>query len=773
MAILSILPESEQRCLLGEWNDTAVGHPAVACLHHLVEAQVDRTPDAVAVIFEDSELTYRALDEQANRLAHRLQRLGVGPDVLVGVCLERSIELVVAFLAVLKAGGAYIPIDPSYPEDRVHHMLADARAPVLLTQARLAAGLPYGAATVVAIDVEDFAQESAARPISTAGPAHLAYVLYTSGSTGQPKGVMIEHGGIVNHMQWMAAAFPLGPRNAVLQKTPMSFDASVWEFYAPLVAGARLVVARPEGHRETAYMIEAVVAHGVTDLQLVPTMLEVLVAEPELDRCTSLERLYVGGEALSRSLVDRFRSRLPIDVVNLYGPTECTVQTVVWIAEPEARGAMEPIGRPIDNTRVYILDHGLAPVPIGVVGELHLGGPAVGRGYLGRPDSTAEKFIPDPFARGGARLYKTGDLARFREGGVVEYLGRIDQQVKVRGFRIELGEIEAVARFRTPACARPSWSRARTRRATSASWPTCARRRSTRPPLRAELRAILAGAAAGVHGAFGLRGARRLCRSRPAARWIAGPCRPPGRRSRRRGMSSPRAAPWRRPSRQIFAEVLGVPEERIGAHDGFFELGGHSLLATQAVARIRDDLRRGAAASSHLRGADAGGARGAHRGRAARGARASMCRPSRGRRAVARRRCRSRRSGSGSCSSSIRATCRTWSRWRSASTARWTATALARAFDEIAAAPRGAADPHHDRWTGAPWPSWTRASGSSCPWSPCRQLPEAERDAVRCADAIAARAAPSASTSRPPPPIRARLFALGDAEHVLLVVIRC
>ena len=585
---LPLLSDQERHQLLVTWNATGVGHPGDALLHELIEAQVDRTPSAIAVVFGDARLTYGELDERANRLAHRLQAAGVGADGLVGVCMERSLDLPVALLAVLKAGGAYIPIDPSYPKERIDYMLDDARAPVFLTQARLRAGLVHAGAKVIAVDADsDLAAASASRPVADVKPEHLAYVIYTSGSTGRPKGVMIPHRSIGNHMRWMDRVFPLRAAQAVLQKTPVSFDASVWEFWLPLMGGARLVMARPEGHRDTAYLVRAVIEHGVTELQLVPSLLEMLVLEPELERATTLERLFVGGEALSRSLVDRFQARRGIDVINLYGPTECAVQTVVWTAEKTARGAMEPIGRPIDNTRLYIVDAAGQPVPIGVAGELQIGGLSVGRGYLGRADLTAEKFLRDPFSDDPqARLYRTGDLCRYLPDGVVEYLGRIDTQVKLRGFRVELGEIESllsslpevrealvVVREDTPG----------DQRLVAYIVPS-----NGAPPAVAALRAALR---------------TKLPEFMVPAVYVvlqAMPLAPNGKIDRRAlpvpevglpgddGFVAPRS-PTEVAIAEIWSEVLGVA--RVGVHHDFFELGGHSLLATKVMARIAQTLR--------------------------------------------------------------------------------------------------------------------------------------------------------------------------------------
>ncbi|MGK3959181.1 non-ribosomal peptide synthase/polyketide synthase [Sorangium sp. So ce118] len=445
----SVLSPEELHRILVTWNATEAETPRDTCIHALFEAQAEKTPDAVAVVFEGQKLTYRELNERANQLARHLRRLGVGPDVLVGLCVERSLEMVVGLLGILKAGGAYVPLDPAYPTERLAFMLEDTGAPILLTQGRLVARLPEHRARVLALDSgwDPIARERVDNPLSGAGPDNLAYVIYTSGSTGRPKGVMIPHGALVNQIVWIHRRWPLGPAHALLHKTPLSFDASVWELWGPLVGGARIVLALPGLHGDPAYLVQAVIEHGITDLQLVPSVLALVTEEPALGRCASLRRLYSGGEALSRSLVERIHASLDVEVINLYGPTEVTIQSVAHVAErePTMAAVMEPIGRPIDNLRAYVLDRHLQPLPAGVAGELHLGGAGVSRGYLNRPELTAERFIQDPFrAEPGARLYKTGDLCRWLPDGTLEYLGRLDHQVKVRGFRIELGEVESV-----------------------------------------------------------------------------------------------------------------------------------------------------------------------------------------------------------------------------------------------------------------------------------------------------------------------------------------
>lgn len=444
---MPMLSDAERRQLLVEWNDTRVPYPTNVTLHKLIEEQIEKAPDSVAVIAEPERLTYRQLNERANQLAHHLQKSGVGPDVLVAVCAERSLELVIALLAILKAGGAYVPFDPEYPKDRLETMLRDANPPVVLTQAHLLDRLPEGANSIFFLDRDwpSLSSESTENMPPTASGKNLAYAIYTSGSTGKPKGVPNVHEGIVNRLLWMQDMYQLTQKDRVLQKTPFSFDVSVWEFFWPLLTGATLVMARPGGHRDPAYLVNLIAEQEITTLHFVPSMLSIFLESSGLERCRSVRQVFASGEALPFELQQRFFERLGAELHNLYGPTEAAVDVTYWRCRSNSEQSIVPIGRPIANTKIYILDGNLQPVPIGVSGELHIGGIGLARGYLNRPDLTAEKFIPDPFSEApGARLYKTGDLARFLADGNIEYLGRIDHQVKLRGFRIELGEIEAV-----------------------------------------------------------------------------------------------------------------------------------------------------------------------------------------------------------------------------------------------------------------------------------------------------------------------------------------
>ncbi|HVR07571.1 MAG TPA: amino acid adenylation domain-containing protein, partial [Thermoanaerobaculia bacterium] len=488
---LPLLAAGERQQLL-EWNGTAAACGPPACLHELIAAQARRTPDAVAVeaaaagsTEEDGgaweSLTYHELNARAERLAGVLRRLGVGPETVVAVCAERSAALMVGLLGILKAGGAYLPLDPGYPPERLRYMLRDSGAPVLLAQERLRAAvvsrlqappggtvwLDGGAADGGAADGGEETDGAAAGGSAAGGSSAggsgaaagmadgLAYVIYTSGSTGRPKGTMNTHRGIVNRLLWMQERFGLGPDDRVLQKTPASFDVSVWELFWPLLAGARLVMAAPGGHRDAAYLLRTLAAREITTLHFVPAMLAAFLEHlatlprPALPaRLRSLRRVMASGEALPWDLQQRCHALLGAPLHNLYGPTEAAVDVTHWACDPASPRRLVPIGRPIANTAIHLLDRGGAQVPVGVPGELFIGGVQLARGYLGRPDLTAERFVPNPLAGAagpaGSRLYRTGDVARHLPDGAIDYLGRTDDQVKIRGFRIELGEIEAV-----------------------------------------------------------------------------------------------------------------------------------------------------------------------------------------------------------------------------------------------------------------------------------------------------------------------------------------
>lgn len=445
LAELDLLTEAARHQLLVAWNNTATDRSSETCLHYLFQAQAEQTPDAPALIFENTSLTYRELDLKSNQLAHALQARGVGVETLVGICAERSLEMVIGILGILKAGGAYVPLDPTYPRERLAFLLKDTHVPVLLTQQHLLSRLPSISTDIVCLDRdwETIAQESTASVGEVAGAENLIYVIYTSGSSGTPKGVMNCHSALSNRIAWMQKAYGLTSADRVLQKTPFSFDVSVWEFFWPLVTGATLVIARPEGHKDSAYLIELIRRQKITTLHFVPSMLQIFLQDEQVSTCTSLRRVFCSGEALLPHHQQRFFELLHANLYNLYGPTEAAIDVTAWTCQPDRHGPVVPIGYPIDNTQIYILDTSLQPVPVGIPGELHIGGAGLARGYLNRPDLTRERFIEHSLCPGG-RLYKTGDLARYRPDGCIEYLGRLDNQVKLHGFRIELGEIEAL-----------------------------------------------------------------------------------------------------------------------------------------------------------------------------------------------------------------------------------------------------------------------------------------------------------------------------------------
>jgi amino acid adenylation domain-containing protein/non-ribosomal peptide synthase protein (TIGR01720 family) len=587
VAALPILTAAEREQILVAWNDTAHAYATDRLVHELVAAQAARTPDAVAVVFEDAAITYGAFADRVNRLAHALRERGVGPEVIVGVLFERSIEMVIAIHAVLAAGGAYLPIDPDHPKDRIAFVIDDARPPVILAQARLAAGLPPCSAAVIRLDEAWEAlvagEPSGAPDRAGLGLASLAYVIYTSGSTGRPKGVMSTHGGLLNRLLWMQHAHALAPADRVMQKTPYGFDVSVWELFWPLLAGARLVVARPSGHRDPGYLAGAVDAESVTTIHFVPSMLGPFLDHADPARCRSLRRVFASGEALPPALADRFFARLPGAALhNLYGPTEAAVDVTAWACRPGA--STVPIGRPIHNVRIHLLDERLDPVPEGIRGEIAIGGVQVGRGYLGRPDLTAERFVPDPWSE-GRTLYRTGDLGRLLPSGDVEYLGRADFQVKIRGHRIELGEIEAhllghPAVREAVVVARDAGSGEDRR---LVAYLACAE--GPRPgagELRSFLRETLPEAM--VPSLFVLLDHLPLTASGKVDRRAL----PAPEAAERAGTGEDHVAPSSAVEQElarIWASVLRV--DRVSVHDDFFALGGDSILSIQIISRAR------------------------------------------------------------------------------------------------------------------------------------------------------------------------------------------
>ena len=444
---LPLLSTSERQQLLVDWNQTETPYPQEACLHELFEAQVERTPEAIAVSFRREQLSYRELNRRANHLGNYLQAVGVGPEHVVAICVERSLEMIIGLLGILKAGAAYLPLDPSYPKQRLLFVMEDAQPQMLLMHHRFVEDISSRRLKSLCLDAEwdRLSPYSDANPISEVTSQNLAYVIYTSGSAGKPKGVLIPHKAVCNHLLWMQAAFPLTGSDRILQKYPFNFDASLCEIFCPLLVGAQLIITEPSAHWDSAQFIQLLGEQQITVLDLVPPMLQALLEDERLGACRSLRRFICGGESLSPELRDRLFAQMDVELVNIYGPTEATIGSTSWTCRREDPEYSVPVGRPISNTQVYLLDLHLNPVPIGVPGELYIGGDGLARGYLNRPELTAERFLPNPFSRKtGHLLYKTGDLARYLPDGNIEYLGRSDQQVKVRGYRIELSEIESL-----------------------------------------------------------------------------------------------------------------------------------------------------------------------------------------------------------------------------------------------------------------------------------------------------------------------------------------
>ncbi|MEH2088948.1 amino acid adenylation domain-containing protein [Nostoc sp.] len=584
IAELPLLSQAERQQLLVEWNNTQVDYSHDKCIHQLFEQQVERTPDAIALIFENQKLTYRELNQRANKIAHYLKTLDAKPDVLIGICMERSLEMVIGILAIIKAGGAYVPLDPTYPKERLAFMLADAQVLVLLVQPHLVQELPPHQAQVVCInsDCQEFAAYSPENPTSEVIPENLAYVIYTSGSTGKPKGAMNTHKGLCNRLLWMQDTYQLTATEKVLQKTPFSFDVSVWEFFWPLLTGASLIIAKPGGHQDSRYLVQLIAQEKITTLHFVPSMLQVFLEETELDKCGSIKRVICSGEALSFDLQQRCFERLNAELHNLYGPTEAAIDVTFWACQPNSNEKIVPIGRPIANIQIYILDKHLQPVPIGVSGELHIGGVGLARGYWNKPELTQEKFISNPF-EAGKYLYKTGDLARYRDDGNIEYLGRIDHQVKIRGFRIELGEIEALL------VSHPTvWENVVVEREDEpgdkrlvAYVVPQVEESPTVPELRQFLKAKLPEYM--VPSAFVLLESLPLT---PNGKVDRRALPKPDLDSTLRELYVAPRTPTEEMLTQIWVQVLKL--EQVGIHDNFFELGGHSLLATQLLSRIRN-----------------------------------------------------------------------------------------------------------------------------------------------------------------------------------------
>ncbi|MER5345710.1 amino acid adenylation domain-containing protein [Streptomyces mirabilis] len=578
---IDVLSEEERRRLLTTWNATEGPRPTATLIERF-EAQADRTPDATAVVFGDTSLTYRELDARANQLARLLIADGAGPDRLVAVAVRRSLELVVALYAVLKAGAAYLPVDPDYPAGRIAQLLEDGAPVAVLTTTGTAVRLPATDVPVRHLDTLDLSGLPRTRPAAHGHPAasldDTAYTIFTSGSTGRPKGVAVPHRGIVNRLSWMQERYRLTARDRVLQKTPAGFDVSVWEFFWPLLEGATLVVAPPDAHKDAEQLAELIVRHRVTTVHFVPSMLAAFLREPAAARCTGLLRVVCSGEALPLDQQLRFHEVLPdVGLHNLYGPTEASVDVTSWECRPEPDARSVPIGAPITNTQVYVLDGGLRPVPAGVAGELYLAGTGLARGYAGRPGLTAERFVANPFGAAGSRMYRTGDLVRWRADGVLDYVGRTDHQVKVRGLRIELGEIEnalTACECVAQAVVVVREDRPGARRIVAYVVATGFDEEAVRGELASVLPEFMEPSAIVVLDELPLTPNGKADRKA-----LPAPETPSGGG---RGAAGGRE----RVFTAAFAELLGLAE--VGADDSFFDLGGDSIMAMQVVSRARE-----------------------------------------------------------------------------------------------------------------------------------------------------------------------------------------
>ncbi|MEM7552754.1 MAG: amino acid adenylation domain-containing protein, partial [Cyanobacteria bacterium P01_A01_bin.84] len=575
---LTLLSEAERHQLLVEWNDTATDYPKDKCIHQLFEEQVEKTPDAVAVVFEQEQLTYEQLNQKANQLAHHLQSLGVKPEVLVGICVERSIEMVVGLLGILKAGGAYVPLDPNYPQERLNYMLEDSDVGVLVTQNSLLESFPENNARVVYLDSDHdvIEQYSKQNLYAGVGSDNLAYVIYTSGSTGKPKGVLVTHKGLLNLVFWHQETFAISSSDIATQLAATAFDASAWELWPYLSAGATIHLLNTETIIQPKVLLDWLISEKIT-ITFVPTpLLENLLSLEYPDKI-ALRIVLTGGDKLHQYQ----STSLPFKVINNYGPTENTVVTTSGlVASVEETFQLAPaIGRPIANTQIYILDKHLQPLPVGVPGEIYVGGDGLARGYLNRPQLTQEKFIPNPF-NNSQRLYKTGDLARYLSDGNIEFLGRIDNQVKIRGFRIELGEIEAVL------ATHPQVNQAvviaqgeNTGKKRLVAYVVKNDKITTQQVsnyIKAQLPDYM------VPGVFVTLERLPLTPNGKIDRKAL----PETDTSLRETEYVASSTPREEIIASIFADVLGV--ENVGIHDNFFELGGHSLLATQLISRVRE-----------------------------------------------------------------------------------------------------------------------------------------------------------------------------------------
>jgi amino acid adenylation domain-containing protein/non-ribosomal peptide synthase protein (TIGR01720 family) len=585
---LSLLSATERNLLIRKSSETQADFPSVG-LHQIFERQAAATPNAVALIFEGERLSYHELNCRANQLAHHLRGLGLKRGTRVGICLERSPAMIIGLLGILKAGGAYLPLDPEYPKERLAFMLADAQPEMVITTQPLLENLPEHGASVSYVvclfdESDSISQQSEENPRSFTFEEDLAYVIYTSGSTGQPKGVMISHRSVSNLMQWTAREFPLDQSDRMLLKYSISFDAAIEEIFHPLISGAGLVIVPPGCQYDVGYLVELMCEQQVTAIDLVPTMLNALIEDARIKKCRSLLRVTSGGEVLSAELKDRvYRLLGEVELVNMYGPTEAAITTTYYRCALGRDERTVPIGRPGANTRVYILDQDLEPVPVGVPGEIYIGGKGLAWGYLNQPWLTAEKFIPDPLSGDvGARLYKSGDWGRYSGNGNLEYVGRLDGQVKVRGFRIELREIEAALKNHKAVIDAMVIVREQAEGDKRlVAYVVCDREDAVTPEelrayLKDKLPQYMLPAAVVLLDALPFKGSGKVdVRALPAPEEI----------KNEEDLVAPQTHVEKELVR-IWKEVLGL--ERVGVTDNFFELGGDSIISIQIVARARD-----------------------------------------------------------------------------------------------------------------------------------------------------------------------------------------
>lgn len=577
---LPILTDAERRQLLVSWNDTGRAFPRNKCIHHLFEEQVSRTPDNAAVVFDDQMLTYRELNRRANQVAHHLIRQGVGPEVLVGVCMERSMEMVVGLLGILKAGGAYVPLDPAYPAERLSLMVDDARIRLIMSQSHLRSRIPECHGRFISMDGNEtvFSAEGDDNPASPCKPENLAYVIFTSGSTGKPKGVAVEHSSVAAFIAWSGETYSSKQLSGVLASSSICFDISVFELFSTLCLGGKVVLVK-----NLLDLPEMRHADQVTLINTVPSACEGMLQLSGIPK--SVGTVNLAGEPLHGNLVQAIYSNDSVEhVFNLYGPTEDTVYSTVFRAEKQG-GTSPPIGKPIANSRAYVLDSYGQPVPLGVPGELYLGGAGLARGYLNRPGLTEEKFIPDPFSdEEGARLYRTGDLVQYRPDGNLVFLRRMDHQVKLRGFRIELGEVEAVLethpgiRSALAVVLEDTPGDKRLVAYTVPSGKNAPDDEELQDYLRQKLPDYMVPAAFIMIAAIPMMPNGKVNR---AALPVPGLVVPSD------AYIAPRT-PVENAVAEIYRSVLKL--DRIGIHDNFFDLGGHSLLATKVIAKIRDQF---------------------------------------------------------------------------------------------------------------------------------------------------------------------------------------